>query len=204
MSEPRLLMVGCGILEKEITWLIEKNAWPLDTLFLDSALHIDLGKLYLSLRSALAKHADRMVIVFYGECHPLMDKLLAEAEVARTPGQNCMHMLLGDPLFSEELSKGAFFLLDDWAVRWEEVVTRALGKKADIIRAIFREDRKYLLGLRTPCSGDFTVAAEKAAELVGLPLRWMDVPLDNLEAIFQSMLDRKIGATYARDAFAAR
>lgn len=85
-----------------------------------------------------------------------------------------------------------------------KAASETLGKKTDIIRAIFREDRKYLLGLRTPCSGDFTGAAEKAAELVGLPLRWMDVPLDNLEAILQSMLDRKIGATYARDAFAAR
>ena len=38
MVENRLLLLGCGILRKETRLLIEKNRWPMDTMFLDSAL----------------------------------------------------------------------------------------------------------------------------------------------------------------------
>ena len=53
----RPLLLGCGILQNEIRFLIEKNGWPLETHFLNSALHIDFDKLSLALTSALKRHA---------------------------------------------------------------------------------------------------------------------------------------------------
>ena len=41
-----LVMVGCGILHKEIDYLIKKNGWNIETQFLDSALHNYFNKLY--------------------------------------------------------------------------------------------------------------------------------------------------------------
>ena len=50
---------------------------------------------------------------------------------------------------------------------------------------IFREDCKYLLCVRTPCSGDFAAEAERAGAFVGLPIQRTDATLDNLETVLQ-------------------
>jgi len=52
-------------------------------------------------------------------------------------------------------------------------------------------EQKYLLGLRTPCSGDFTNDAEKVSGLVGLPLRWIDVDLDFLEQTLELAIEKR-------------
>lgn len=189
---PPPLLLGCGILRNEIRFLIEKNGWPLETHFLDSALHIDFDKLSLTLTTALDRHAERETIVFYGACHPLMDKMLTAAYTFRTEGQNCVEMLLGPELFTAELEQGAFFLLEEWARRWERIVTATFGTNLKVIREIYQSDRNYLLAIRTPCSADFRDEAEKAGRLVGLPLRWLDVSLDHLEEVLQDAFDRKM------------
>lgn len=191
MDKAKLLLIGCGILEKEIRWLIEKNRWPVESIFLTSALHVDFEKLSHCLTSALDTYQDRNRIVFYGCCHPLMHTMLEEADVFRTPGQNCIDILLGHTVFTEELGKGAFFLLEDWAQHWRSILPPTFGNNPKGISYIFQFSHTYILGLRTPCSADFCVEAEEFAEITGLPLRWMDVSLDHLEAILQKTITRK-------------
>jgi len=190
MSKDRLLLLGCGILHEEIKFLIEKNGWPLDTFFLDSTLHIDFDALSKNLMFALAKHTGRKTIIFYGACHPLMEKILDDAKVSRTTGQNCVEMLLGYERFTGELSKGAFFLLKDWARRFEVILKKTLGDNEAIWKAIYQGDRKYLACIRTPCSGDFAAEAEAAGKMVGLPLKWMDVSLEHLELVLQAAMTK--------------
>jgi hypothetical protein len=193
MGTEKLLALGCGILKREILMLIEKNGWPLETFFLDSALHCEFDKLALALKSALTAHHHRNVIVFYGCCHPLMEEMLEEAKTFRTEGQNCVDMLLGHELFMAELAKGAFFLLEEWARRWEQVITRSFGtRNLGIIREMFKGDREYLLCIRTPCSADFTTEAEEAGKMVDMPLRWMDATLEHLESVMQEAVTKKM------------
>lgn len=193
MADDKLLLLGCGILKKEIQYLIEKNSWQIDNVFLDSALHVDFDKLSSKLKYQLNKYSDRNTIVFYGCCHPLMDNMLDDAKTIRTLGQNCIDILLGTEVFMEELTNGAFFLLEDWAKRWNYVITKTFGDKPEIIREIFQVDRKYILCLRTPCSGEFSELAKEASVMVGLPLRWLDVSLDHLELVLQETINRKMG-----------
>ena len=193
VTENKLLLVGCGILRKEVDFLIVKNNWPVKTLFLDSALHIDFDRLAGALSSALAKHRNEGCIVFYGSCHPLMERMLAETGTFRVRGQNCCEMLLGREQFTDELLSGAYFLLEEWAGRWEQIIGKTFNTtRLEIIRDIFGEDRKYLLGVRTPCSADFTIEAERAARMVDLPLRWTDVSLDHLETVLSEAITRKL------------
>jgi hypothetical protein len=191
MSEDGLLLVGCGILRNEIRFLIEKNGWPLDVFFLDSTLHVDFEDLSTSLKSSLVRHSGRKIIVFYGACHPLMENILEEAETFRTVGQNCVEMLLGQELFTEELSNGAFFLLEDWARRWDVILRKTLGNNEKIWKDVYQGDRKYLACITTPCSVDYRVEAEAAGKKVGLPLRWIDSTLDHLESVMHDALTRK-------------
>lgn len=189
----KLLLISCGILKKEIDFLIQKNNWPVETHFLNSSLHIDFEKLSTTLSSKLRKFKERRTIAFYGTCHPLMDQIMDDSNTIRSPGQNCAEMLLGNTLFNEELSQGAYFLLEDWAHRWDEILEKTFGSNPGVIKEIFRGDRAYLLALRTPCSGNFESGARHAAETVGVPLRWRDVSLDHLETILKTIILTKLG-----------
>ncbi|MEI7457208.1 MAG: DUF1638 domain-containing protein [Nitrosomonadales bacterium] len=182
---PRRVLLGCGILQAEVTWLIKKNGWQIGTDFLDSSLHVNFEKLAHALQTGILRNRGRDVIVFYGCCHPRMEKILETAHTFRTKGQNCVEMLLGPARFMAELTDGAFFLLEDWALRWDEAIGKTFGDNPDVIREIFQLSNKSLLCLRTPCSGDFEAAANEIGEKVGLPVRWMDVDLQHLEGVLR-------------------
>ncbi|HWR38415.1 MAG TPA: DUF1638 domain-containing protein [Patescibacteria group bacterium] len=190
MSEQKLLLIGCGILQQEIRCLTERNGWALELIFLDSALHINFEALRENLVRMLERHRGQPILVFYGACHPLMDAILEERNLRRVPGQNCLEMLLGPEAFLQELSEGAFFLLEDWARRFLEIAVATFGNNPRIIRDIFCQDRRYLLCLKTPCSSDYTATASKAGELTGLPLRWREVGLEKLESVLQSAIEQ--------------
>ena len=188
-----LVMVGCGILHKEVDYLIEKNGWNVETQFLDSALHNYLGKLSTQLNAALTadEQQGRETVVFYGCCHPQMDGILEQHHTVRTQGQNCVAMLIGYETFMRELEKGAYFLLEDWALTWEPMITECFGKNLAVVREIFHSSHKYITAVRTPRSADFTTAAEAAAAFVDLPLQWMDADLSHLESVLADAIARR-------------
>ena len=193
-NPPPLTLVGCGILRKEVEGLIEKNHWNLHTHFLNSALHNYLNRLSIELNQALEERENlgEKTLVFYGGCHPLMDKFLDNHHTCRTHGQNCIVMLLGYDRFMQELEKGAYFLLEDWALTWEPMITACFGNNLTVVREIFHSSHKYILALRTPCNGDFSAAAETAARFVDLPLHWLDVDLDHLESVLADAIQRRL------------
>jgi hypothetical protein len=188
-----LALVGCSILHKEVDFLIKKNGWNIETHFLVSSLHNYLNKLGIELNAALDSEERRgyQSIVFYGACHPRMEDILTQHCTVRTEGQNCIVMLLGYERFMEELGKGAYFLLEDWALTWEPMITEAFGKNVAVVREIFHSSHKYMVAVRTPTSTDFTSAAEAAARFVDLPLVWADASLDHLESILADAIARQ-------------
>ncbi len=186
-------LIGCGILKDEIDFLIEKNGWNLSARYLDSSLHVNFEKLEHSLTRALRHFGGAPKAVFYGTCHPLMARFIHEGNAVRTEGQNCVEILLGKGLFTRCLSEGSFFLLEDWARHWDRVMTKAFGKNPAVIRDIFQAEHRQLLALRTVCSGDYSADAERVSRAVGLPLQWMDVGLDHLEAVLKDTLEQLKG-----------
>lgn len=194
MSAPApLRLVGCGILQKEVECLVAKNGWNVETHFLHSALHNYFDRLYRELDGALdAEEAEgRDTVVFYGCCHPRIDDILDRHRTLRTEGQNCIVMLLGYERFMEELGRGAYFLLEDWALGWEPMLSDLFGPNVAVMREIFGSSHKFIMAIRTPCSGDFTAAAEAAARFVGLPLVWTDADLSHLESVLAEAIARK-------------
>jgi hypothetical protein len=187
------MLLGCGILRKEVEFLIRVNGWPLDMEWLDSSLHVNFEKLAHELQNGILRNRKRDIAVFYGCCHPRMEDILERAHTFRTEGQNCVEMLLGRETFMRELSDGAFFLLEDWALRWDEVIGATFGSNPDVVKEIFSLSNKSILCLRTPCSGDFAEAAYAAGNKVGLPVRWMDVGLVHLEEVIRRVIERNNG-----------
>lgn len=195
VRDPRVV-IGCGILRKEVEHLIRKNGWRVETRLFDSALHNYLDRLSATLESGLEEEErrGRSPVVFYGACHPLMERILEKHGALRTRGQNCIAMLLGQERFMAELSRGAYFLLEDWALSWKPMITACFGGNLAVVREIFHGSHRVMIALRTPCSGDFTAAAEAAARFVDLPLEWMDVGLDHLEAVLAEAIASRRGA----------
>lgn len=193
-NPPPLTMVGCGILRNEVNFLIEKNGWNVHPHYLDSALHNYLNRLSVELNKALDEREKlgEKTVVLYGGCHPLMENYLEKHHTCRTHGQNCIVMLVGYELFMLELEKGAYFLLEDWALTWEPMITACFGMNLTVIREIFHSSHKYILALRTPCNSDFIEAAEAAARFVDLPLQWLDVGLDHLESVLADAIQRRL------------
>lgn len=177
-------LIACGILKREIKYLVNKNKWPVKVKFLDSSLHIDLDKLSRALKRILSKSQEKRRLLVYGTCHPQMDNILQHYDVLRTPGQNCVELLLGRQRFSSELSKGAFFLFEDWANRWETISYNYFGSW-EIMKEVFQDAHKYLLCIKTPCSGNFEKSANQVNQRLGLPIIWEDFGLNNLEAILK-------------------
>jgi len=198
MTSSTLSLVGCGILQKEVGYLIAKNNWPLTTDFLPASLHIDFKRLACALQAGLARHADEQTIVFYGACHPGMDKMLNDGRTLRTLGQNCVEMLLGAEEFNRELTQGAFFLLDDWVRNWDAVIAKTFGANIAVIRDIFHDQHRYLLCLRTPQSGDFSREAARIGAMLDLPVQWRDVTLEHLESVLQTAIRHKLDSLHAQ------
>lgn len=175
-------LIACGILKNEIKLLAAKQQWNSILRFLDSSLHVDFDKLYSALEGSLRKELRKPVVVVYGTCHPHMDTLLQRYGANWFCRQNCIEMLLGQREFSSHLEAGAFFLLEDWARQWERVTTMALGQNEKEIQHLFRSEHKYLLCIRTPCSGDFTGQAAEISRKTSLPMRWLDISLEEFES----------------------
>jgi hypothetical protein len=189
------LIIGCGILKKEIRYLAEKNGWHQRMIFLPSGLHVDFKKLQTGLEKCLQQHSREPAVLFYGACHPRMDQILDAAHVTRTPGQNCVDIYLGHETFCRELEQGAFFLFEDWARHWKEIVGAVMPGDPEIMRSIFRGAHTYLLAIRTPCSGDFSAEAEAISDMTSLELRWIDAGLEHLEANLAATLVRAKAGT---------
>ena len=68
------------------------------------------------------------------------------------------------------------------------MITQCFGANLNVIREIFHSSHKYIVAVRTPCSSNFTAAAEAAAAFVDLPLVWMDSDLSHLEAVLASAI----------------
>lgn len=192
-APPPLRLVGCGILHKEVDHLIRKNGWNLESRFLDSSLHNHLARLSNRLNLALDREDEkgRDTIVFYGCCHPEMEKILTTHHTLRTQGQNCIVMLLGHEWFMDELELGSYFLLEDWAMSWRPMFAEVFGANRSVVREIFHASHQEIVAIRTPCSNDFTPEAREMADYLDLPLRWLDVTLDHLEGVLAEALTRK-------------
>lgn len=183
------LLVCCGILKREIRHLVEKNQWPVQLKFLDSSLHVYLDKLSATLSASLDRYPDHEKLLVYGTCHPRMDEIVSTAGAVRTPGQNCVELLLGRERFSRELSQGAFFLFEDWARRWDKISYKYFGNR-EIMREVFQDAHTHILCIRTPYSERFDSHAANVSQRVGLPLTWEDVDLHHLEETLKKSIRR--------------
>jgi hypothetical protein len=174
------LVIACGILKKEINMIMEINKWKNNTIFLDSSLHVNFEKLSDTLTNCLTKYSDFRKLLVYGTCHPNMDEIISNTETTRIPVQNCVELIVGKETFNSELANGAFFLFEEWAIRWKEICYK-FSKDIKLTREIYKSSHKYIHCIKTPCSNNYEIYAENMSKELDLPIIWKEYDLKNLE-----------------------
>lgn len=176
MSAPRVLVLACGALAREILFLLPPERFPTVHLHcLPATLHNRPDRIAPALRTALAGRArdyDR-ILVGYGDCGSggEIDKVVAEFGAERLPGPHCYAFFTGVSLFAEreDADMRAFFLTDFLARHFETLVWEGLGldRHPDLRDAYFGHYESVVYLAQTDDAA-LTQAAQTAAARLGL------------------------------------
>lgn len=185
----RVSLLACGVFKEEFARLPEDLKDSFQTRFLDSMLHMR-PEVLDRLLAASFESAPRKTVLLYGDCSPHMREFAARSGCFRTQGINCIEICLGKPRYRKLRAEGAFFLMPEWAVRWERVFKEELGlKDPELARGFMRESATELVYVDTG-GGKPPGSLEDAVQHLGLPLRLEAAGVWALERALRDALSR--------------
>ncbi len=173
-AQPRVLIVGCGALARELVALT-RGLPNVDITCLPATLHNRPGGIPGAVRDRIRRRRagyDR-VFVAYADCGTggLLDHVIKEEGVERLAGSHCYEFYAGREAF-EQLSAeepGTFYLTDFLARNFDRLVLEALGldRHPELRDAYFGNYRRlvYLAQTDDPA---LVRAARRAARRLGL------------------------------------
>jgi Protein of unknown function (DUF1638) len=179
-ARPRLLVVACGAIAREVLAVIRLNGWTNVTLrCLPGKLHNTpqwiAGRVDEKLREAQAEGGWARVFVAYGDCGTggELDRVLAAHGAERLPGDHCYAFFAGvdDWLAMHEAEPRTFYLTDFLCRHFDRFVVEGLGldEHPELLPAYFGNYVRlvYLAQSRSPA---LLRRAREAAAYLGLEL----------------------------------
>jgi Protein of unknown function (DUF1638) len=195
---PRVLVVACGAIAREVLAVIRLNRWSNVTLrCLPGKLHNTPARIAerveARLRQAEAEGWDR-VFVAYGDCGTggALDRVLAARRVERLPGDHCYAFLAGVDawLATHEAEPRSFYLTDFLCRHFDRLVVAGLGldRHPELLPDYFGNYVRvvYLAQTGNPA---LVRKAREAAAYLGLALEVRHVGLGDL----RPALERVVG-----------
>jgi Protein of unknown function (DUF1638) len=174
--QPRLLVIACGALAREVAALRRANDWPaLDVACLPPELHNRPEKIAPAVREKIRENRGRYAGIFvaYGDCGTggALDAVLAEEGVERIPGAHCYEFFATPGVFAalSESEPGTFYLTDFLLRHFERLVIRGLGidRHPELQAAYFGNYRRLVYLSQAPRPGA-EGQARAIAERLGL------------------------------------
>ena len=173
---PRVLVIACGALAREIAALRKANDWPhLEVRCLPAELHNRPERIAPAVREAIHANRGRFETIFvaYGDCGAggALDTVLREENVERIPGAHCYEFFAGTEEFAALANEepGTFYLTDFLLRHFDRIVIRGLGldRHPELAPQYFGNYRRlvYLAQVDAPES---IAAARAAAQRLGL------------------------------------
>jgi len=173
---PRVLVIACGALAREIAALRKANDWPhLEVRCLPAELHNRPERIAPAVREAIHANRGRFETIFvaYGDCGTggALDAVLREENVERIPGAHCYEFFAGTEAFAAlaDEEPGTFYLTDFLLRHFDRIVIRGLGldRHPELAPQYFGNYRRlvYLAQVDAPES---IAAARAAAQRLGL------------------------------------
>ena len=176
MNAPRVLVIACGALARELLDLIKGNGleW-VDVECLPAKLHNTPDQITAAVESRIDSAAGRYQKVFvgYADCGTGggLDAMLARRGIERLPGAHCYEFFAGARLFASlhEAEPGTFYLTDFLTKHFDRLVWDGLGldRWPHLRDEYFRNYRRvvYLSQIESP---DLIAQARAAAQRLGL------------------------------------
>jgi Protein of unknown function (DUF1638) len=171
---PRVLVVGCGALARELVDLT-RGLPNVDITCLPATFHNRPGGIPAAVRERIRTRRagyDR-VFVAYADCGTggLLDRVIEEEGVDRLPGAHCYEFYAGRPDFARltDEEPATFFLTDFLACNFERLVWRGLGldRHPELLPDYFRNYRR-LVYLSQRDDSELIATARRAAARLGL------------------------------------
>jgi hypothetical protein len=204
VSPPRLLVIACGAIAREVLAVIRLNGWSNVTLrCLPGKLHNTPQRIAervdAKLREAAAEGGWDRVFVAYGDCGTggALDRVLAAHGVERLPGDHCYAFFAGVDrwLALHEAEPRTFYLTDFLCRHFERLVVKGLGldEHPELLPAYFGNYRRlvYLAQTDDPA---LTRGAREAAAYLGLTLEVIPTGLGDLRPALERAAAGGVGA----------
>ena len=172
---PRVLVVGCGALARELVDLT-RGLPNVDITCLPATLHNRPGGIPAAVRERIRTRRpgyDR-VFVAYADCGTggLLDRVIEDEGVDRLPGAHCYEFYAGRPDFARltDEEPATFFLTDFLARNFDRLVWRGLGldRHPELLPDYFRNYRR-LVYLSQRDDPELVAMATRAAARLALP-----------------------------------
>ena len=152
-AAPRVLVIACGALAREIIALRRANDWQgLEVKCLPAELHNHPERITAAVQRAI--HAQRphyhTLFVAYGDCGTggRLDAMLAAENVERLPGAHCYEAFATAGVFAQltDAEPGTFYLTDFLLRHFDRLVTRGLGldRHPQLATEYFRHYRRLV------------------------------------------------------------
>ncbi|MBF0331846.1 MAG: DUF1638 domain-containing protein [Candidatus Omnitrophica bacterium] len=191
MPDKKILCVACGVFKMEMEALARQGKINLDTVMLESMLHIRPVTLEKKMGQVMSEGAPQNYLILYGDCHAHMHEIENQANASRVDGINCCQILLGRELYRQLQKDQAFIFLPEWTQRWRQVFIHELGfAKPELARAFMKETRKRLVYVDT---GVMPLPEDKIREITeffDMPVEVMPVSLDHLQQAINRALQK--------------
>ncbi len=193
--QPRLALVACGALAREVHGAVQTHGWQADLYAIPDRHHLRPEHILTALEQTLEKiagHYEKIVVV-YGDCGTagVLDELIERYGAVRLPGAHCYEMLAGAHFTRLVGEEPATYFLTDFLVRhWETTVLAGLGldRRPRLRQACFR-GFKRLLYLRQSASRALEAKAHDIAAFLDLPLEIRDVEPHGLEHRLMQLIE---------------
>ncbi|MBJ6726349.1 DUF1638 domain-containing protein [Geomesophilobacter sediminis] len=170
----------CGVLRNEMEELVRRGKIGGELLFLDSMLHMDPLKLEERVAAALERLCETSdtIVLVYGDCGAHLLDLVRKYRIGRVPVINCAQLLVGRARYRRLMQEGAFLVLPEWALRWEQIMKSELGLNRSVAQDLMGEHRGVLVYLDTGIVQVPQRQLQAFSSYTGLPWRVEAVDLD--------------------------
>jgi len=174
---PRVLIIGCGALARELLALT-RDLPGVKVTCVDARLHMRPERIGDAVAARIRKArreygADTRIFVAYADCgtRGALDAVLAEADVERIEGAHCFEFYAGATTYArlQDDEPGTFYLTDFLARQFETLILAGLGLDVHPeLRDAYFGNYSRLIYLAQSDDPALTRKAEAAAATLGL------------------------------------